>query len=201
MIKTVFFDFGNVLVTYNNVFNKVCHDFQIDFNEFKKHYLPFEDSLTIGKISTDIFWKKCFETFNLDLQKALQYDFKGSWVSDYEIIQPINKLINELDGKMNIGIISNINSGIWEAALRDSWVPSVNYKSVILSCDVGMAKPNRGIYEIAQNESGVDPNEILFIDDKEMNLREPLNMGWSTVLFDPNNAKDGIKKIRRIIGN
>jgi FMN phosphatase YigB (HAD superfamily) len=102
---------------------------------------------------------------------------------------------------MNIGIISNINSGIWEAALRDSWVPSVNYKSVILSCKVGVAKPSREIYELAQKESGVNPNEILFIDDKETNLTEPLNMGWTTVLFDPNKTEEGVEKINQLFSN
>ena len=201
MIKTVFFDFGNVLVTYDNVFNKVCHDFKINLNEFIEYYNGFEKSLTVGEIKTDLFWEKCIENFSLDLQKARRYDFEGAWVSDYEIIKPINNLLYELDGKINIGVISNINSGIWEAALKDNWVPKVNYKSVILSYKVNTKKPDRKIYEIAQRESGVNPEEVLFIDDKEKNLVEPTEMNWKTVLFDPNKAEEGGKKIRRIISN
>jgi putative hydrolase of the HAD superfamily len=199
MIKTIFFDFGNILVTYDNVFNKVCRDFKINLNEFVEYYNGFEKSLTVGEIKTDLFWEKCIENFSLDLQKAKRYDFEGAWVSDYEIIKPINNLVYELNGKMNIGVISNINSGIWEAALRDNWVPKVNYKSIILSCEVGIKKPDKEIYEIAEQKSGVNPEEILFIDDKEKNLVEPTKMNWAVVHFDPEKPEEGVNKIKSVI--
>jgi len=196
MIKTVIFDFGNVLVTFDRVFCKVSNDFNIDFEEFIKYYSSFEEAMTIGKIKTDFFWRECIRHFNLDLHKAKKYDFARAWVSDYEIIGPINELVYELSKDLNIGILSNINSEIWEAAQRDAWVPKINYKSVILSYKLGFKKPEREIYEVSQKEAGVKPEEILFVDDKEENLVEPRNMGWVTILFDPNKAKEGVEKIR-----
>lgn len=199
MIKTIFFDFGNVLVTYDKVFNKICDDFKLNCDDLLEFYSLFHEQLTIGEMETSDFWKKCIEHYTLDKEKIKEYDFEGSWVADYEIIKPINSLINELKEKINIGIISNINSGIWEAALKDSWVPNINYVSIILSYKVASIKPNREIYELAQIESQVNPDEILFVDDKEINLIEPTKMGWKTILFDPNKAEDGVKKIRSII--
>jgi len=200
MIRTVFFDFGNVLVTYDKIFTRLCKDFNLDYKNFFEYYSNFDQQLTIGEINTNDFWKKCIEHYDLDREKVKNYDFAGVWVSDYEVIKPTAILINEIKNVLDIGIISNICSEIWESALRDSWVPNINYKSVILSYKVGLIKPDREIYELAQKEAGVNPNEILFIDDKEKNLTEPLNMGWKVVLFNPNNAEYGVKKIRRIIG-
>jgi FMN phosphatase YigB (HAD superfamily) len=201
MIKIVFFDFGNVLVTYDKVFTKVCHDFNLNHKEFMDYHSSFDELLTIGKIKTDEFWKKCMEHYNLDLEKARQYNFASAWVSDYEKIQATVTLINEISKKIEIGIISNICSEIWESALRDSWVPNVNYKSIILSYKVGLIKPNRDIYELAQKESGVNPNEILFIDDKEKNLIEPKKLGWKTINFNPAEAEKSIEEIRKLIAD
>ena len=150
-------------------------------------------------MKSNLFWEKCLEHFNLDLHKTKSYDFAGAWVSDYEIIKPMNKFIYEIKDKIDIGIISNINSEIWEAALRDGWVPKINYKSVILSYKVGLKKPNKKIYEIAQSESKVKAEEILFVDDKEENLVEPRKMGWKTFLFDPKKAEEGREKIKKFI--
>ena len=74
--------------------------------------------------------------------------------------QAMNDFIYGLNGKMKMGVISNINSGIWEAALRDNWVPNVDYISVILSYAVRCKKPERKIYEMAQQIAGVKAEEI-----------------------------------------
>ena len=54
-------------------------------------------------------------------------------------------------------------------------------------------------YQKVQKESLINPDEILFIDDKEENLIEPKNLGWNTVLFDRLNAEEGVNKIKEII--
>lgn len=199
MIKIIFFDFGNVFVTYDKVFNRVCNDYNLDREEFLKYYSRFEEKLSLGKMSSKLFWKKCGNYFNLNSDKIEHYDFAGAWVSDYEMIQPIKNLAEEMVNKLDVGIISNINSEIWEAALRDGWVPKIDYKSIILSYKVGIKKPDKKIYEIAQREVRVRSEEILFVDDKEKNLVEPKKMGWKTVLFDPNKAQEGVREIRRML--
>lgn len=201
MIKIIFFDFGNVLVTYDKVFTKVCNDFEINLDEFWKFYNKFDDALAFGEIETRYFWKKCIENFNLDLDKTKNYDFAKAWVSDYKIIKPVNDFIYEIKNKINIGIISNINSEIWETALRENFVPKINYKCVILSYKEKTNKPKKEIYEMAQKKSGANSGEILFIDDKQENLVEPRKMGWKTILFDPSKAEEGVEEIRKAIEN
>ena len=197
MIKNIYFDFGAVLVNYENVFQKVCSDFSLDFNEFWKFYDLLDEDLAYGKITTDEFWKKCIEKFSL--KDAQNYDLVRWWVSDYEIIKPINDLIYFLENKKEVGIISNIGSGVWEAAMKYDFVPNIKYKKVYLSYKEGMIKPNLDFYEKVQKESLVKPDEILFIDDKEENLIVPKNLGWKTVLFNRLKAEEEVKKIKEII--
>jgi len=197
MIKFIYFDFGAVLVNYDNVFTKVCNDFNLDKTEFRKFYNNFVDNMDIGKDGVFGFWKKCVENFNL--KDAFDYDLAKSWVTDYKIIKPIYEMIGFLEGKIKMGIISNIHADIWWAAVDANWVPKIKYEEIILSSDVRVVKPDKEIYEIAQLKSGVNPDEVLFIDDKEENLVIPKEMGWKTVLFDQTKAEDGVLKIMELV--
>jgi len=110
MIKQIYFDFGKVLVDYERVFQTVCSNFSIESSDIWQLYKELDNDLSIGKITIVDFWQQCIEKFNL--KDAQNYDLPKSWVSDYDIIQPINDLIYSLENKINMGIISNIHGGI-----------------------------------------------------------------------------------------
>ena len=193
----IYFDFGGVLVNYDDVFKGACKKFGIDFSEALEFYSQFDKDLAHGRMTTEEFWNKCVDHFSLN--SLSDFDIATSWVSDYQIITPINTLVYELEGKIEMGIISNINSGIWEAAYRDGWVPKIKYKEVYLSYKMGMTKPDRRIYEIIQKETGYGPEEIMFVDDQDKNLLIPKEMGWRTIHFDMRKAEEGAEKIRKYI--
>jgi FMN phosphatase YigB (HAD superfamily) len=197
MIKIIYFDFAKVLISYSNAFKKVCFDFNLNFDNFSNFYKKFENDLSLGKITTDEFWEKCIEKYNLN--KAKNYSFIKWWVLGYKTIKPIGDLIYSLENKIDIGIISNIGSGNWKLALKYKKAPAIKYKKVYLSYKLKMKKPDPNIYEKIQKETKVNPNELLFIDDKEENLAIPKKMGWKTVLFDMNEAETGIKKIKSFL--
>jgi putative hydrolase of the HAD superfamily len=197
MIKIIYFDFGAVLVNYEKAFTKICADFNLDFHDFWKFYDKFDYDLSCGKITSNEFWQKCIENYHL--QSPENFELSRWWVVDYEIIKPINDLIYSLENKIDIGIISNICDGPWQAALKYGKVPDIKYKKIYLSYQEKMAKPDKDIYEKVQKESGVLPNEILFVDDRAENLIVPEKLGWQTVLFDMHKAEDGVARIKEIL--
>lgn len=197
MIKFIYFDFGAVLVNYDYVFTKVCDDFNLNKASFFEFYDKFVLDMDIGKKNLGDFWKECIKNFCL--KNASEYNLPKSWVSDYKVIIPIFNFIHSLDGKVNFGIISNIPAEVWWAAFENDWVPKVKYNEILLSSDVGTTKPDQKIYEIAQMKSGVNSEEILFIDDKEENLEKPKKMGWKTFLFDMNKAEKGVEEIKALL--
>jgi putative hydrolase of the HAD superfamily len=192
MIKFVYFDYGSVLVNYDNVFHKVCADFNLDYDDFMKFYDCFDQDINLGKITTEQYWVKCVQNFNL--KNANNYDLPKHWVSDYKIIQPVSDLIYSLEGKLDIGIISNINSGIWEAGLKYGYVPNIKYKQVLLSYKLKLCKPNPKIYALAQELSGVKPQEILFVDDKQKKHRPSPEYGLEYLSFRPASCQRGSRK-------
>lgn len=193
MIKQIYFDFGNVLVTYDKTFTTVCNDFSLNFKEFKEYFNQLNEDLNISKIETKDFWQQCVDKYNL--KNAQNYEFTKSWVLDYGIIKPVQDLIYNLSDKIDIGIISNVCSDVWQPAYKYKMVPNIKYKKVYLSCDLKIAKPHPDIYTTVQRESNVNPDEILFIDDFAENLIIPKQLGWQTILFDPNHPEVGVREI------
>jgi len=54
---------------------------------------------------------------------------------------------------------------------------------IIYSHEVGMSKPDRRIYELTCERLGVQPAEIIFLDDHEPNLVAAREFGMQAILF------------------
>jgi putative hydrolase of the HAD superfamily len=72
-------------------------------------------------------------------------------------------------------------SDIWRSKLQADDLFDV----VVVSCDVGVRKPDPAIYELALERLGsVPPERAVFVDDMEGNLSGARDIGMHTVLVD-----------------
>ena len=55
------------------------------------------------------------------------------------------------------------------------------FDAVVESFAVGSRKPERAIYETAQEWLGVEHQTIVYLDDFDQNLTEPVALGWATI--------------------
>ncbi|MBM3199332.1 HAD-IA family hydrolase [Candidatus Woesearchaeota archaeon] len=63
---------------------------------------------------------------------------------------------------------------------------------------IGAAKPDKRFFTTAIKSIGVHPSEILFIDDKESNIRAAQELGMQTVLFESPECFNKVKLILKI---
>jgi len=54
---------------------------------------------------------------------------------------------------------------------------------VVVSCEVGVSKPDRGIYELCLARLGVAGREALFVDDREANVAGARRAGLQALWF------------------
>jgi putative hydrolase of the HAD superfamily len=66
------------------------------------------------------------------------------------------------------------------------------FKGGIFSHEVGVRKPNPKIYEFALTKSGSQPEQTIFIDDKQMMLEPAKKIGMRTILFT---TPEDLKKV------
>ena len=83
--------------------------------------------------------------------------------------------------RLRTGLITNNMSPMNRH--EDSAFPFLGelFDVVIESSIVGVRKPDQRIYEIACDELGVQPDEIVFLDDLGVNLKPAAQMGMTTI--------------------
>jgi putative hydrolase of the HAD superfamily len=99
---------------------------------------------------------------------------------------------------LTIGIISNVVSE-WLPAWREVIsATGVTFDDVVMSCEVGLRKPNPAIYELALSRLGLSAATTLFIDDFTPMAQGARDVGMTAVtLVDHDSA---IAEARALLG-
>ena len=79
-------------------------------------------------------------------------------------------------------ILSNggpeVTAGLRARRRLEEW-----FDVVIVSCEVGVCKPDLRIYQLCLSRLGVEPPEALFVDDRQENVEAAATLGLQTVHF------------------
>lgn len=184
MIKVILFDLGGVLFTNGTkaFVEYTSKKYKIDKEKIKnivdKGEIP--DAYREGRISRDEFWAKVKQELNLpeDIETL-----EREWINRYELIQGTKDILQELAKEYKIYFLSDNVKERVEAIDKKfdflSW-----FETGVFSHEVGVRKPHPKIYQLALQKAGVQPEEIVFIDDKESALKPATEMGMTTILFE-----------------
>lgn len=86
--------------------------------------------------------------------------------------------------------LSNFGDDIWDRA-SEVWPILTEFDRPYVSGKLGQVKPFNRIYEIVEEDSGVEPDRLLFVDDRQDNISMARARGWKTHLFtDPQGWAD-----------
>lgn len=183
MIKAIIFDYGGVVGTevmpfiYSKLSNALDLGIDTIKTRIKKPLLEFQK----GSLTPEEFWKMTAKELRSKSEKI-----KELWMNTYDKTSEANKEIKDLIKELK-------EKGYKVVLLSDTIEPFAKHHNkkgeynlfhhVILSCEVGMKKPEREIYELALKEFGVNADECVFVDDKEINLETAKELGMKTILF------------------
>lgn len=196
MIKAIIFDFGGVV--RSECTRQILEDISKKFNVTYNEIIPIIKELTkyyqLGKISDEEFWDK----FSKKLGKAKPEDYKNLWVNEYAK-GSLNKEV------VNI-IIKLKKRGYKMACLSNNIPPHAKFNRkmgnydffdfLILSCEIGLQKPDLKIYKLVLKKLKEKANACVYVDDKEEFLEPAERLGMKTILFkDAEQLNLGLKKI------
>ena len=196
-IKFVYFDIGNVFMTFDKIFSRVEKDLKINKEKIYDLEDKYDIDANLGKIDIPQVWQKVCKRLNII--NGENYPIIESWVSDYEAIKPMHELAKKIAKKYKTGILSNYYRDYFEEATKQGFVPKIKFNEVIISAEVGCMKPNKEIYKITEDWSGFSGEEILFIDDKKENLFAAAEFGWQTFLMDYKNPEKSCIELKNIL--
>ena len=194
MISFIYFDIGGVLINDLGSSAKwldlkkyigVKKEFDKEFDELFYKYQHKELCLNRNVDSLiPIFTEK------FGMKFPDNYSFLVDIVGRFEKNNSIWPLVNKLNGKVKLGLLTNIFPKMLDLCFEKDLIPSVNWNVIIDSSVVGFQKPDVGIYSLAEEKSGVKKDEILYIDDAKKNIDAANKFGWKTILYDRNNPEE-----------
>lgn len=202
MIKTILFDFGGVIVNLgdpnSSSFNAQTFVklFAISEKVVKTAWFnPWQDYKR-GLISEDDFWQRY-----LTIAKSPRIDIKLA-KQTFRTLTTVNKEVLELStewrNNFRLAILSNI-SYEWLDFSEQSFHLSHYFHPIIASYKLGIAKPEKEIYEYALKKLETQPQEIVFIDNMSKNLPVARKLGIKTILYkNPIQLKYNLSQLTKI---
>ena len=79
--------------------------------------------------------------------------------------------------------LSNFGIGTFDVA-KTQYPFLTRFDQAFVSGHVGVTKPDQEIYRVVEARSGIDPDALLFTDDRAENISVARTRGWQTHLFE-----------------
>ena len=102
--------------------------------------------------------------------------------------------IAELRKKYRVYLLSNIYEAAWNHTLlqmeKHGYVPNDCFDQLFLSYEIKLAKPNPLIFHHLFQETGLNPEETVYFDDTEENVRIGSELGLHTCFVPMNKLED-----------
>lgn len=180
--KAVVFDYNGVIfgrpgVEFDQKISKIIG---VSIDEFKKVYRQHNNSYNIGLISIEKLWTDILMDF--DKVSVLPTVFKlidSPRVINQDVISIIKKL---KDKGYFLSIFSNFTKS-GASLIRDNKLVTSLFDKLIISAEIGFAKPNRDAFEYLIKVLNLSPKEIIFIDDSQINIDAAEDIGIKSILF------------------
>jgi FMN phosphatase YigB (HAD superfamily) len=195
-IGIVYFDVGDVLARHQGGLNALSEMFRVSLPEITKELQVLGIQGNSGKIATQTIWDSLTITFNYQGQNVNFLDF---WLDFLKPISEAHDLLFDISKVVSIGLLTNLFPGMYAELLRRGDIPNAPYLTSVVSCNVKVAKPDQGIFKIAEDRINISPDRILFIDDNAENIAVANRRHWHTVHFNPNELTDSINEARTIL--
>lgn len=194
-IRFVYFDINGCMVRFfHRAFAQLAHDTGASPSLIETTFWHYNDAVCRGELP--------LVEFNQALAQRMGVE-SIDWQSYYlEAIDPIIEMRDAAawaSEHYQIGLLSNIMPGFIEAMCERDLLPALPYASIIDSSEVGAIKPEADIYRIAQEKAGVEPSEILLVDDSRTNLMAASRAGWQTLWFDDYRPDESVGRIREAL--
>jgi len=178
-IRLILFDLGGVLVPLAPKYREDCfaREFGINqdrFQSFLKSTVP--EQFNTGKLDAVDFYREAQQYFGMNFRKSV---FKGCWMKLIADFYPENLILagSLRDSGFRVGILSNTDPWHWEY-IRSLAPAFTDFDPVFTSFELGMQKPDSGIFSAICDDQQLHPAEILLIDDSAVNLEAARNSGW-----------------------
>jgi epoxide hydrolase-like predicted phosphatase len=182
--QAVVFDFGGVMTTEPDreaVVGFIRSSFHFSQEEFEKVNLQKRKAVKEGKTDAE-FWTGYAKESKTTLPAGWESSFNQVLKDSIGVNPAMYTLVGELRGKgLPVALLSNIDERLSHLLRGFGFYDP--FSPCLLSCEIGVEKPDPRIYEVLIGKMGVPPGEIVFVDDKLENIESARKLGIDGIHF------------------
>lgn len=194
-VTFVYFDINGCLVRFfHRAFIQLAHDSGASADVVETAFWHYSDAVCRGEMTLDEFNQILAERLQMD-----SLDWRDYYLKAVDPIDDMDKLVTWAVSQYSVGLLSNIMPTFIDEMMKAGLLPALPYAAVVDSSKVGAIKPERQIYEIAQEMAGVPAEEILLVDDSRTNLMAAEHMGWKVLWFDDYRPDESADRVRQAL--
>jgi HAD superfamily hydrolase (TIGR01509 family) len=196
--KAALFDLGKVLVDfdYSIAARRIAARGKLTVLEIAAYInrSPLFVEYESGRVTTQQFFDEIRRVTGFQGDLA---EFSNCFADIFTAIEPMVQLQAELQQRgMAAYAFSNTND-LAVAHIRRTFPFYSKFDGCILSYEHGVMKPDAGLYEVVERQSGRRGAEILYLDDRPENVAAGAARGWHAILHEsPEKSRAAIQKLR-----
>ena len=184
MITTIFFDIGGVLLTDgwgHDSRRAAAEQFGLDWDEYSERHEKVAHAIETNRMTLERYLDRAI--FYRPRQFTRE-EFRAFIFTQSQPKPDSLSIVGELADSGRY-FMATLNNEIMELNVyRIQQFGLQRYFSVFFSsCFLGLRKPDEAVYRTALQVTQRRPEECIFIDDREVNLECPRELGLATILF------------------
>ena len=185
-IRALILDYGGVISQPQNRQNvdNILRLLGQDYDDFMQVYYDLRVGYDNGQLSGEEYWIKVLHHFRLnpnafDLSNFIHEDVKSWTVLNDSVLQ----YLKENRGRIpKLAMISNMVEDTL-VFMREHYDWLDLFDELVFSCELGVNKPEKEIYEICLRKLMIPPGECLFVDDSVKNVNGAVDSGMRAIQF------------------
>jgi putative hydrolase of the HAD superfamily len=175
------FDFGGVVIKWKNnnpIFDSIARRYGVPREEMRRAFELALPRLEAGEVSMRDFLEEVLGRFGKRLRKGDSPD--ELWAAPFERLVSFRvgtvSLVRSLKRRgFRVFLFSNTSTPHAKLVRRKGW--DRLFDGFMTSCELHAIKPNPEAFGKALAEMGTGPSQVVFIDDKEENVKGAKDFG------------------------
>ncbi len=189
-IKLILFDIGGVFVEaeLDRYIQLGCAAFQTNPNSLRREIAQKLPAFEMGKLDSEKFWREIGESLWQSGEgcRSIVSDCGNFWKDIFRATMTVDEHLLQLAEELRrngytVGALSNTIAE--HADILEEVGLYRHFDPCVLSCRVGMRKPQAEIFKLAAQKAGVLPEQCIFVDDQSDNIKAAKSAGMEGLVF------------------
>lgn len=186
MGKLFIFDMGEVLILNVKNLQAIAKRFNLDYKPFRAFYGLYDRDLMEGKMESMEFFSIMEKKYGVEIKENL-------FITDFSPIPNhfIMSIIDKLRSNGHRCVLgSNTFPPHMSVVKKMEEDPLSHMDHLYLSYKMGVAKPSPEFFISILREENIEPENVIFIDDKIDNIEVASSLGIKTLLYNKDKKRE-----------